>query len=107
MAFVAPLNERWLGRLAGFFFALDLTGSTLIRVVILGRALHLLMWPKCANKSTWRARGQFGAITTAVVVLSAVVAAVIPVSIATTCDHLLPIICVLTRPFDPISSDPR
>ena len=78
IAAVFPFQDTWFGRLAQFLLGLDLMGSSLVRTVILTRALHLLVHPANANKPGWRPRLEWFGLSAAVVFLGAFLSMAVP-----------------------------
>ena len=78
IAVLHPYQDTWFGRLAQFLFGLDLVGSSLVRTVILTRALHLLVHPANANKPGWRPRLEWFGLSAAVVFLGAFLSMAVP-----------------------------
>lgn len=71
-------TEEPYGILAELLLGLDLVGSTLVRVVIITRAVHLVVHPGNANKAGLRPRLEWFGLSTAVVIVCAAICLVIP-----------------------------
>ena len=76
--FLTPLEDTWVGKMGAFMFGLCLTGSSLVRVLVLTRALHLFVHAKNANStSVWSAVEWF-ALSFLIIGLATLLAIAVP-----------------------------
>ena len=73
-----PLQKHWVGRGAEFLLSCDLVGSSLVRFLILSRAVQLFVAPTHANEGGLRPRLEWLAISTAIVLAAGFLGMLIP-----------------------------